>query len=66
MTKLPCRDCITLPICKSRCIGREPYMLLFVKLNKCSVFSNWYNCIYDPEKEEILRDFFNTKFTIRY
>jgi hypothetical protein len=47
MKKIPCKDCLCFPACKSQAVMKtsqegEYYLYLSILYNKCELFSKWY------------------------
>lgn len=68
MSNIPCKDCLTLSICKARYFkNRHPDLYRNSKikgrralLEKCSILSNWYDKLYHLRRAEI-HSFFERK-----
>jgi hypothetical protein len=68
MKKIPCKNCICFPVCKSQAVGKtladKMYVRLIVLHKKCKLFEKWYNRSYNsgyPTAE--VEECFNTSYT---
>jgi hypothetical protein len=59
MKKIPCKDCLCFPVCKSQAVieGCEVgynYVYLTILDDKCELFSEWYRsskCLHNADAE---------------
>jgi hypothetical protein len=68
MIKIPCKNCICFPACKSQAVmekyGGGMYIRVGVLYKKCKLFEKWYNIIKHisyPMAE--IRECFNISYT---
>jgi hypothetical protein len=62
MKKIPCKDCLCFPVCKSQAVIENfegGYVRLYILDNKCELFSEWYKSseCYDNADAEVLEYF---------
>jgi hypothetical protein len=66
MKKIPCKDCLCFPICKTQAVRKnfqeKLCVILFILDDKCELFSEWYRSVeyLNNAKIEIVKCFGTT------